>query len=67
MIKYGYSIWTLKFGTVMSSLPISGAWFYAAIPLAGILTAFVSVVFFLNLILKFIDEKLEKADEAAEA
>ena len=66
MIKHGYAIWTLKFGTVMSSLPISGAWFYAAIPLAGVLTAFVSVVFFLSLILKFVDEKLEKTDKAAE-
>lgn len=51
-------IWTLKFGTVMSSLPLSGACFYAAIPLAGVLTAFISVVFFLNQILELINEKL---------
>ena len=66
MIKYGYAIWTLKFGTVMSSLPISGAWFYAVIPLAGLLTAFVSVVFLLTLVLKFIDTKAGAAKEIAE-
>lgn len=66
MIKYGYSIWTLKFGTVMSSLPISGAWFYAVIPLAGLLTAFVAVVFFLTLILKVVDKGTEEIAEAQE-
>lgn len=62
MIKYGLDIWFLKFGTVMSSLPLSGACFYAAIPLAGVLTAFISVVFFLNQILEKINEKLESAE-----
>lgn len=64
MIRYGYDIWTLKFGTVMSSLPISGAWFYAVIPLAGLLTAFVSLVFLLTLILQFVDEKTGSVSEA---
>ena len=55
MLKHGYSIWTLKFGTVMSSLPITGAAFYAVLPLAALLILYISVVFFLNQVLEIYD------------
>ncbi len=67
MVKYGWDIWKLRWGTTMASIKLSNAWYYAVIPLAGVLTCFVGVVFVLNTITKIIDEKANPTTDSAES
>lgn len=52
MVKYGFVLWKLKWGSTLTGLPMSGAWFYAVLPISGILCGFSSLVFLLNTIAK---------------
>lgn len=62
MIRYGVILWKLKWGTTMSGLPLSGASYYAALPIAGILILISSLCFLLNTIVKIAENKLQKED-----
>ena len=62
MVKYGIVLWKLKWGSHMTGLPMSGAWFYAVLPLSGVLLCFSSVLFVLNTVCKLIDNKNEESE-----
>ena len=62
MIRYGVVLWKLKWGTTMSGLPLSGASYYAALPVAGILVLISSVCFLLNTIVKITEDKKQKEE-----
>lgn len=62
MIRYGVVLWKLKWGTTMSGLPLSGASYYAALPVAGILVLFSSVCFLLNTVVKIAENRLQKEE-----
>lgn len=57
MVNYGLPLWKLRWGTRMSTIHMSNAWYYAVIPLTGVLMVFAASVFVLNSILAIIDEK----------
>jgi len=60
MIRYGVILWKLKWGTTMSGLPLSGASYYAALPVAGILILISSLCFLLNAIVKIAEDRQQK-------
>ena len=62
MIKYGMSLWQLRWGTVMSTINVSNAWYYAVVPLSGVITTFVGFVFLMNTILKIIEDRINKKE-----
>lgn len=57
MIKYGFKLFKMKINSRMSSLPISGAWFYAPLPLAGVLNTVAALAFMLNHIVSIVEKK----------
>lgn len=59
MIKYGLVLWKLKFGSHMSGLPLSGAWYYASLPISGVLNTFSAIVFFFTTLQRIIDSDEE--------
>ena len=64
MLKYGIPLWKLRWGTTMTSIKMSNAWYYAVIPLAGVLIGFCGLAFTLNSIIGIVDDKLNP-DKAA--
>lgn len=63
MLKYGIPLWKLRWGTTMTSIKMSNAWYYAVIPLAGVLIGFCGVAFTLNSIVGIVDDKLNPENE----
>lgn len=57
MIRYGLTLWRLKWNSTMSGLPLSGAWQYLVLPIAGFLNTITSCSFFLNTTLSLVDSK----------
>lgn len=63
MIRYGFTLWRLKWNSTMSGLPLSGAWQYLVLPIAGFLNTITSCSFLLNTILSVVDSKGKEVAE----
>lgn len=62
MIRYGYTLWRLKWNSTMSGLPLSGAWLYLVLPIAGFLNTITSCSFLLNTCISISEGRKEAAE-----
>ena len=67
MIKFGFPLWKLRWGTKMATIKLSNAWYYAVIPLTGVLMAVEGFAFTLNSVIGILDDRTAEADKSGQA